>query len=93
MSIPLVAWRALQCRVGRHDTQLYTGDKTHLTKQLARDVSHLVRDGAKSHAGIRFGQVSCSCSTTQRLSMVGSVSGNGANLGKYCLDYRWCWCT
>jgi hypothetical protein len=29
-----------RCRVGRHDTQLYTGDKTHLTKQLARDVSH-----------------------------------------------------
>src|SRR6266478_4784955 len=25
---------------GRHDAQIYTNDKTHLTKQLSRDVSH-----------------------------------------------------
>jgi len=25
---------------GRYDAQLYTNDKTHLTEQLSRDVSH-----------------------------------------------------
>ena len=99
--VGLILWKyclflsllGVRCSVAwarRHAVALHRRQNASNKAALARCFSQ-VRNGANSHAGIRFGQVSCSCSITQRLSMESARSAaTAANLGKCCLDYRWC---
>jgi conjugative relaxase-like TrwC/TraI family protein len=58
---------------GRYDAQLYTNDKTHLTEQLSRDVSHrsAMESGREAHSSARSVERSSTGSQSHEQNHIG----------------------